>query len=96
MVEVGLIDEDERIELVEGELIPMSPKGNEHEIWKTSLLEYWISRRSRDVRIAVETTFRLSPSTYVEPDLVVLPREVGFSGLSGRTAFSPWKSASRH
>ncbi len=38
MVEAGIIDEDERIELIGGELVPMSPKGDRHEIVKTSLL----------------------------------------------------------
>lgn len=28
MVEVGLIDRDERLEIIGGEIVPMSPKGN--------------------------------------------------------------------
>ena len=31
MVAAGIIDEDERIELIGGEVVPMSPKGNHHE-----------------------------------------------------------------
>jgi hypothetical protein len=32
MVEAGIMDEDERVELIGGELAPMSPKGNQHEV----------------------------------------------------------------
>ncbi|BBE74132.1 Uma2 family endonuclease [Oharaeibacter diazotrophicus] len=86
MVEVGLIEEDERIELVEGELIPMSPKGNEHEIWKNALVHHWARNCPRELFFAVETTFRLSLDSFVEPDLVVMPRDVGIRGLNASTA----------
>src|SRR5260370_1453118 len=32
MVEAGVMEEDERVELIGGELVPMSPKGNQHEV----------------------------------------------------------------
>jgi Putative restriction endonuclease len=31
MVAAGILDEDERIELIGGEIVPMSPKGDQHE-----------------------------------------------------------------
>jgi Uma2 family endonuclease len=34
MVAAGILDEDERVELIGGEIVPMSPKGNQHEIVK--------------------------------------------------------------
>lgn len=86
MVEVGLIEEDERIELVEGELIPMSPKGNEHEIWKQALNMYWARRCPDDLAFIPETTFRLSVDTYLEPDFVVMPASVGIGRLNGANA----------
>ena len=36
MVAAGILDEDERIELIGGEVVPMSPKGNRHEVLKTA------------------------------------------------------------
>lgn len=86
MVEVGVIDRDEHIELIEGELIPMSPKGNEHEILKAALNLYWGRRCPPDLMFAPETTFRLSADTYLEPDFVVFPRKVGFRRLDGPSA----------
>ena len=41
MVAAGILDEDERIELIGGEVVPMSPKGNQHEVVKTALNAYW-------------------------------------------------------
>jgi signal transduction histidine kinase len=32
MSEVGLIRAEERVELIGGELVPMNPKGNRHEV----------------------------------------------------------------
>ena len=41
MVAAGVMEEDERVELIGGELVPMSPKGNHHEVVKTALLDRW-------------------------------------------------------
>jgi Uma2 family endonuclease len=70
MVVAGIVDEDERFELIEGEVVPMSPKGARHELVKVSLLEYWMERKSKTYRIAQETTFHLNASSYLEPDFV--------------------------
>ena len=37
MVAVGILGEDERIELIGGEVVPKSPKGNRHEVLKHAL-----------------------------------------------------------
>ena len=47
MVAAGVMEEDERVELIGGELVPMSPKGNHHEVLKTALLRPMVSRRAR-------------------------------------------------
>ncbi len=83
MVAAGVMEEDERVELIGGELVPMSPKGNQHEVVKTALVDRWIRLRPDECRVAQETTFRLSADTYLEPDVVVYLRASGLSGLSG-------------
>jgi Uma2 family endonuclease len=83
MVAAGVMDEDERVELIGGELVPMSPKGNQHEVVKIALLERWYRRPSGECRIAPETTFRLSADTYLEPDVVIYRRASGLKGLDG-------------
>jgi Uma2 family endonuclease len=83
MVAADVMEEDERVELIGGELVPMSPKGNQHEVVKTALLDKWIRLRPDECRLTPETTFRLSQDTYLEPDVVVYPRTSGLTGLSG-------------
>ena len=83
MVAAGVMEEDERIELIGGELVPMSPKGNRHEVVKTALLRRWYRVAPEDRELTPETTFRLSEDTYLEPDVVIYPRATGLKGLTG-------------
>jgi len=82
MVAAGIVDEDERVELIGGELVPMSPKGGRHEAVKVALMDRWCRLRPDSCRIAQETTFRLSQDTFLEPDFVVYPAATGLAGLS--------------
>jgi Uma2 family endonuclease len=86
MVAAGVMEEDERIELIGGELVPMSPKGNQHEVVKIALLRRWYRAAPDDCEVAPETTFRLADDTYLEPDIVIYPRAAGLKALSGSTA----------
>ena len=51
MVAAGVMEEDERVELIGGELVPMSPKGRRHETVKTALVDRWIRARPRIARL---------------------------------------------
>ena len=86
MTAAGILHEDERIELIGGEIVPMSPKGNHHEILKTALTIYWARNLPEDLLFTSETTFRLSNDTYLEPDFVVYPKAQGWEGLRADTA----------
>ena len=83
MVEAGVMDEDERVELIGGELVPMSPKGSRHEVVKVALNDAWSRSRPDNCRLAPETTFRLSVDTYLEPDFVIFDRATGLTGIKG-------------
>src|SRR3954470_10693844 len=85
MTAAGILEEDERIELIGGEIVPMSPKGNQHEILKAALVHYWVPRLPEHLRLVTETTFRLTPDTYLEPDFVFYPKATGIRGLSPAT-----------
>lgn len=86
MVEAGILAEDERIELIGGEVVPMSPKGNHHEVLKTNLTIHWSRLLPPDLMLAQETTFRLDADSYLEPDFVFYPRASGIRGLAPDTA----------
>ena len=83
MVAAGVMAEDERVELIGGELVPMSPKGNQHEVVKIALLRRWYRVAPADIELAPETTFRLSEDTYLEPDVVVYPSALEPKDLKG-------------
>ena len=86
-VEAGLIAEDERLELLGGDLVPMSPKNIRHEQIKTRLMLHLADmRRGCGFEFTPETTFRLSVDTFVEPDFVLYPPEPGLAGLDPQTA----------
>ena len=81
MTAAGILDEDERIELIGGEIVPMSPKGDHHEILKAALNLYWAGKLPGDLMFVTETTFRLTPDTYLEPDFVLYPKATGIAGI---------------
>jgi len=86
MSAAGIITEDERLELIAGEIVPMSPKGKQHETLKAALLERWYRTRPPEIMLIPETTFRLSKDTYLEPDIVVYRRSDGLANLNAQTA----------
>lgn len=76
MVEAGIIAEDENFELIDGELVAMSPKGNQHEVLKSALLRILAVHSPESLRLAVETSLYLSERTFVEPDLCLYPKRI--------------------
>ncbi|MGY6708581.1 MAG: Uma2 family endonuclease [Rhizobiaceae bacterium] len=76
MVEAGIIAEDENFELIEGELVPMSPKGNQHEVIKAALNEHLAVHKPASLRLGVETSLYLDERTFVEPDLCLYPKRI--------------------
>lgn len=76
MVEAGIIAEDENFELIDGELVPMSPKGNQHEVIKAALIRVFAKHAAEELRLAVETSLYLDERTFVEPDLCIYPKRI--------------------
>ncbi len=86
MVEAGILHEDDRVELIEGELVPMSPKGNHHEVLKARLAVFFARTMPADIMFAPETTFRLGETTYLEPDFVFYREDQPLAELRGGNA----------
>jgi Uma2 family endonuclease len=86
MTEAGILHEHERLELIGGEIVPMAPRGRHHEILKSALMLYWARILPDDLLFITETTFRLAPDTFLEPDFVFYPKEAGWQGLNAETA----------
>jgi Uma2 family endonuclease len=77
MIEAEIIPPDEKFELIDGEIIPMSPKHHLHESIKTSLIaaihRALFHAGRDDLRVGVETSVYLDDDTFVDPDVTVFP-----------------------
>lgn len=78
MAEAGIFLEDDRVELVRGEIVEMSPIGSRHAACVGRLTELF-SRQSRQKFIVwVQNPIRLDESSEPEPDVVLLNRRSDF------------------
>lgn len=83
MVEVGLIGHDERLEVLDGEIVEMSPKGYRHEGLKGAINRLWGRNCPDGFDYLPETGLYLSDLTYLEPDFVVFSATVPLKDLRG-------------
>jgi Uma2 family endonuclease len=71
MIEAGVLGEDERFELVEGDLVMMSAKGYAHERIKNALNITIVRALPKGMTMGVEMTVQFNENTILEPDLAV-------------------------
>lgn len=72
MVAGGIVDEDERLELVDGELVCMTPVGDRHMYTVDLVAEYlWSQMRGRAV-VRVQSPLKFSTGEAPVPDVVLL------------------------
>ncbi len=83
MVEAGIIAEDERFELIGGEVVPMLPKGGRHEMVKMELNWHFQRTAPTSLWVAQETTLRLDDRSFLEPDFCVFPRAIQPGDMRG-------------
>ena len=72
MADTGVLAPDERVELLEGLIVPMSPIGERHAscVMRLSQLLYEGSRRRANV--SVQNPLRIDEHTELQPDLMLL------------------------
>src|SRR5262249_48453126 len=78
MAEAGILDEDDRVELIEGEIVDMTPIGRRHQARVDHLAELFFRGLAEKVIIRVQGSIRLSDLSEPEPDLVLLRRRADF------------------
>jgi Uma2 family endonuclease len=87
MVAQGIILEDERFELVGGEVVPMSPKGIRHEVVKKALQQHWFPPvAGSPVDLITETTLYIGVDEFREPDFLFWPRSIPLKDVTAGSA----------
>jgi Uma2 family endonuclease len=76
MIDAGIIGEDEKFELVEGEIVMSAAKGFAHERIKSALTIAVVRALPEHLTLGVETTLRLTSTIMLEPDIAVFPKEL--------------------
>ena len=71
MEKFGILHEDDRLELIDGKIIIMSPIGDPHEIGTDWLTMLFVPRLAGRAMVRVQGAVRLNIHTAPQPDLVV-------------------------
>jgi Uma2 family endonuclease len=89
MIAAGVIREDEKFELIEGEIVMLAAKGIAHE-WIKSALNIAVVRALPDhLTVGVEVTLRLTNTIMLEPDIAVFPKELFSKSATGFARLDP-------
>lgn len=78
MGEAGILSENDHVELVEGEIINMSPIGKRHAACVDALAEFLREMLGRTVNIRVQNPIRLDDYSEPQPDIAILKRREDF------------------
>lgn len=80
MGEAGIFRPDERVELIEGEIIEMSPIGPPHAGCVINATRLFITRLGDRIVLSPQNPVTIRPRSEPQPDLTLLrPREVSYS-----------------
>jgi len=85
MIAAGILAEDERVELLEGAIYPMSPIGSCHAACVNRLVAFLVRALGQRVIVSPQNPIRLSDESEPQPDIAVLrPREDFYAGALPR------------
>ena len=74
MGEVGILKPTDRVELIRGEIVEMSPVGRRHQAFVDNLTQLLVVRLAGRVIVSVQNPVVLADDTEPEPDLKILRR----------------------
>ena len=86
MMYAGILKEDDRVELIEGEIVAMSPIGSRHAGCVNKLLRLLERAFSEDAIVAIQNPLHLSEYSEPQPDVSVLRARDDFYTRSHPTA----------
>jgi Uma2 family endonuclease len=71
MAEIGLLQPDERVELIEGEIVLMSPQGPQHASSNTRAMRWFVQHLGHCAEVRIQAPIRLNDESEPEPDVVL-------------------------
>lgn len=71
MIELGLIKDYEKAEIIDGELIKKMTVGNRHALLVDLLTEFFIKNTPENVRVRIQNPLRISDYNEPEPDIAL-------------------------
>ena len=86
MVQAGLLAEDARVELIEGEIFDMAPIGTRHEAVVSRLNHLLVPAVGQRAIVRVQQSVRLSRSSEPQPDLALVKPRTDFYSEAHPTA----------
>ncbi|NET28262.1 Uma2 family endonuclease [Okeania sp. SIO1I7] len=78
MQDAGVLTGNERVELIRGEIIKMSPMGIRHPACVKCLAELFILRLAQTVTVGIQDPVRLNNTSEPQPDVSLLQRRPDF------------------
>src|SRR6267378_1755712 len=84
--ELGIFDEDDRVELLDGQIVEMTPIGGPHAACVYRLTNLLARRTGGDVGVSVQNPVVLDPRWEPQPDIAILRRPGGSGGAWRATA----------
>lgn len=72
LARIGILGPDERVELIEGQIIPMSPAGSRHAELVSRFTHALMAGLPEDVRIRPQCPVRFDGFSELEPDLALV------------------------
>jgi len=78
--ELGILDEDNRVELLDGQIVEMTPIGGAHAACVIRLTDLLSRRSASDISVSVHNPLALADRWEPQPDIAVLRRPGGPAG----------------
>lgn len=72
MLESGILSEDDRVELVEGEILEMAAKGSRHSACVKRITDLFYRYARQSAIVSVQDPIRVSANSELEPDVALL------------------------
>lgn len=88
MAEAGILNEDSRVELIEGEIIQMSPIGVRHASCVSRAIKLFLTKLGDRIVLSPQNPLRLSNITEPQPDILLLKPRADFYGSQHPTGDS--------